>query len=147
MVDLGRLGPLSLGLIDEMADVCVVTTSGLPEMFEATRVLKKLGEISSANRLKLIFNRVPKGSSLSAADIEKALGMPVFAMIADCTGGLEDAYAAGHFLDEKLPLRKQIAQMAAKILGVDEKTAPGGMLGLVKLARSWMGPTNEVLKG
>jgi len=142
VVDLGRLGPVSMGLIDEMTDVCVVTTTGLPEMYEAKRVLRKLAELglTSSNRLKLIFNRVPKGSSLTGADIERAMGVGVFATLADCSEEMEDAYAAGHFLDQKLALRKQIAQMAAKILGMEEKTSSGGMLGLVRLARAWMGP-------
>ena len=141
VVDLGRLGPLSLGLVEEMTDLCVVTTSGLPEMYEATRVLKKLGELglTSGNRLKLIFNRVPKGSSLTAGDIEQAMGVPVFATLADCPAEMEAAYALGHFLDEKLVLRKQVAHMVARILGVEERTSPGGMLGLVKLARAWIG--------
>lgn len=143
VLDLGRLGPLALGLVEEMTDVCVVTTRGLPEMYEATRVLRKLGEFGlGANRLKLIFNRVPKGGSLTAADIEKAMGAPVFATLADCTEEMENAYAAGHFLDEKLALRKQVAQMVAKVLGVEEKASAGGMLGLVRLARAWIGPAS-----
>ena len=144
VVDLGRLCPLSLGLVEEMTEVFVVTTNGLPEMYEATRVLKKLGELGlgSGNRLKLIFNRLPKGNSLTLDDIEKAMGTPVFATVTECQEALEDAYAEGRFLDEKLVLRKQVAQMVAKILGVEEKALAGGMSGLVRLARAWMGPTS-----
>jgi len=149
VVDLGRLGPLSLGLIEDMTEICVVSTSGLPEMYEATRVLKRLGELglTSSNRLKLVFNRVPKGSPLTAEDIANAMGTPVFATLTDCAGELEDAFAAGRFLDERLPLRKQVAQLAARILGVEERASSGGMLGLVRLARSWMGVAGPTSAG
>jgi len=137
VVDLGRLGPCSLALLEEMGEIWLVTTKRLPEMFECSRVLRKLVEMGfGTNRTRLVFNRVPKLDSVSSSDIEKALGFPVFATLPECAREMDDAYANARFLDKALPVRRQIAQLTAKMLGIEEKPAPKGMLALFKFARA-----------
>jgi Flp pilus assembly CpaE family ATPase len=137
VVDLGRLNPHTMSLLEEVGEVYVVATDGLLEMFEASRVLRKLQDLGFADsRLRLVFNRASKSALIAGADIEKALGYPVFWTLGDYSKELGHAYAEGRFLDEGLTLRKQIAQLVARELGVEQKAPSRGMFGLFKLARA-----------
>jgi Flp pilus assembly CpaE family ATPase len=137
VVDLGRLNPHTMSLLEEVGEVYVVATDGLLEMFEASRVLRKLQDLGFADsRLRLVFNRASKSALIAGADIEKALGHPVFWTLGDYSKELGHAYAEGRFLDEGLTLRKQIAQLVARELGVEQKAPSRGMFGLFKLARA-----------
>jgi len=140
VVDLGRLNPTSVSLLEEISEVYVVATNGLPEICETGRVVKKLLELGfNSNQVHLVFNRVPNAIWLFSTDkdyLEKAVGFPVFWTIFDCSAEIEFAYAGGRFLDESLPIRKQIAGMVAHSLGAEKKAPPRGLLGLFKLART-----------
>ncbi|MBZ5724636.1 MAG: response regulator [Acidobacteriia bacterium] len=137
VVDLGRLSPVAMSLLEETSEIYVVTTNGLPEMYEATRVVRALLDRGfNSQRVHLVFNRVPKGSSLPGTDLARVFGVPVFWTIFDCAADLEEAYAVGRFLVEALPLRKQIAQLVARSLGVEPKAPARGLLRLFKLAPS-----------
>jgi Flp pilus assembly CpaE family ATPase len=137
VVDLGRLNPNIMSLLGEVDEVIVVATDGLPEMYEAGRVLPKLRDLGFADaRLRLVFNRTDKSALVSGADIEKALGHPVFWTLGDYSGEMGDAYAEGRFFDEGLTLRQQMARLVAKARGVEQKAPGRGMWGLFKLARA-----------
>ena len=137
VVDLGRLNPVTLSLLEEVNDVYVVTTNGLPEMYEAGRVLKRLGDLGfTDSQVRLVFNRVSKSAFALGPEVEKALGHPVFWTLGDYSREMENAYAEGRFLDEGLTLRKQVALLVAKTLGVEQKKPARGMFGLFKLARA-----------
>ncbi len=140
VIDLGRLTPLAISQRQEVSEIYVVTTSGLPEVYEAGRVMRRLLELDfNNNQVRLVFNRVPKPMSLFSTDtvyFEKAVGFPAFWTIFDCSREMEAAYAAGRFLDEVLPLRRQIAQLVAASLGAEPKAPARGLLGLLKLART-----------
>jgi Flp pilus assembly CpaE family ATPase len=137
VVDLGRLNPVTLSLLEEVNDVYVVTTNGLPEMYEAGRVLRRLRDLGfTDSQVRLVFNRVSKSAFVLGSDVEKALGHPVFWTLGEYSREMENAYAEGRFLDEELTLRKQVAQWVAKTLGVEQKKPARGMLRLFKLARA-----------
>lgn len=140
VLDLGRLSPISINLLQEIGEVYVVATTGLPEIFEANRAVRMLLDLGfTNNQVHLVVNRVPKTISLFTADsayFEKAVGFPVFSTIFDCSREIEVAYAKGRFLDEALPIRKQIAELVASSIGADKKAPARGLLGLFKLART-----------
>jgi len=122
VVDLGRLNAFSLSLTEEVNELFVVTTPEMPSLFEAGYVLKTLLErVGATGRTQLILNRLVKGTPSSTSDFEAALGHPVCATIADCSTELLEAYGKRQFLDERLPLRKQMRQVVAKLLGIAEE--------------------------
>ncbi len=137
VVDLGRLNPVAMSLLEETSEIYLVTTNGLPEMYEAKRVAHELIERGfTSQRLRLVFNRVPESASLPQAEFAKVFGVPVFWTIFDCADELAEAYARGRFLDESLPLRKQIAQLVARSLGTEPKPKARGLMRFFKLAPS-----------
>ena len=79
VVDLGRLNPQSMNLLTEIKELYLVCTAGLPEIYEAGRVLKKLLELGlSRDRVHVIFNRMRRSGQPNMAAFEEALGYPVF---------------------------------------------------------------------
>ena len=132
VIDLGRLSPLSMSLLEAITQLYVVSSGEIPELYEAGRLLRKLTTAHS-EKLRLVVNRTSKngfGSSL-----EKALGYPAFWTFADCSKELADNYSAGRFFDSGTSLQKQMAQMVAKSLGGDTKAASRNLLGFLNLAR------------
>jgi Flp pilus assembly CpaE family ATPase len=122
VVDLGRLNGFSLNLIPELSELFVVSTAEIPSLYEAGYVLKKLLDPGiTGGRTQLILNRLVKGGPSSISDLEAALGHPVSATLSDCSREVHEAYGNGQFLDERLPLRKQVRQLVAKLLGVAEE--------------------------
>ncbi|MGB7760778.1 MAG: response regulator [Bryobacteraceae bacterium] len=137
VVDLGRLNGFSLNLTPEVSELLVVTTPEVPSLYEAGYVLKKLLEPGmTGGRTRLILSRLLKKGPSYISDFEQALGCPVYATIGDCSSEVHEAYGNGRFLDERLPLRKQVQQMVAKLLGVAEepKAPPRTGRGLFRFA-------------
>ncbi len=137
VMDLGRLGPAALTLLEETNDLYVVTTGTLPEMYEATRVLKKIRDLGfNSGQIRLVFNKVSKSALLSSSELKKSMGEAAYWTLPDYSREMEDAYASGNFLGRSLPMRKQISQLVAKSLGVQPKPSGRSVLGLLKLARA-----------
>ncbi len=136
VVDLGRLTVSSLATLDEARDLFLLTTPELPALFETNRLLQRLLDAGfSREKLRLLVNRKAKGSSVDTEDIEKALGYPLYASIADDSREINEAYADGRFLDENLQIRKTIAQIVRKWRGVEEKPSARTGFGFLRFAR------------
>jgi MinD-like ATPase involved in chromosome partitioning or flagellar assembly len=118
VVDLGRAGPTSLRLLEELSEVYVVTTSGMLEVYETSRVLNKLQSLKlTENQLRLIINRVTGPSFVTKPAIEKALGHSACWTLPDYSSELEEAYSSGNFIDKAKSLRRQCEQLVARSLG------------------------------
>jgi Flp pilus assembly CpaE family ATPase len=72
------------------------------------------------DRLKLILNRVPKRSELAPGEIEKILGVPVYAVLPSSYPELHECYSLGKLLPERSFLGKQIRELAMRMAGLDE---------------------------
>jgi Flp pilus assembly CpaE family ATPase len=126
VVDLARLNLLSMNLLGEITTLYVVTTSELPSVSEVSRVLKKVLELQiTPEQLRLVFNRVPKATINSVAELEKALGYSVYASIGDYSAELAEAYGFGRTVEEGLAFHKQVSHMVNKSLGNPTARAKG----------------------
>jgi Flp pilus assembly CpaE family ATPase len=122
VVDLGRLTASKLAILEETKDLFIVTTPHLPALYEARSLLQKVLDAGfSREKLRLLLNRQTKGMSISVDQVEKALSYSVYASIADDSAEMNYAYADRRFLDDKLLVRKQIAQVMRKFRGIEEE--------------------------
>lgn len=137
VVDLGRMTAAKLAILEEIKDLFVVTTPHLPALYETIRLLQRLVDAGfPQEKVRLLLNRRTKGMPISVDELEKALGHSFYGTVADDSAEMSEAYADGRFLDEKLVLRKQVAQVLRKWRGVEEK--PSVRFGLGLLA-NWQG--------
>ena len=122
ILDLGRLSPLSIGLIPELNELMLVTTPGVLALYEAKRVAQKLMDLGfDRSRLHLILNRARKLSAISSQEVERTVGLGVFGILPSHTDGLDKAYREGKLLSESNALRVQIGGLAAKLAGIEKK--------------------------
>ena len=78
-------------------------------------------------KLQVLLNRKEKGMSISADQFEKAIGYPLYGSIADHSEEINGAYARGRFLDDNLQLRKQMAPIMQKWLGIEPAPVRAGL--------------------
>ena len=120
VADLGRnLNALSLALLEEIDDVFLVATLDLPALHQAKQVaLTLLDSGFSQSRLHLILNRAPKRSDLTGEEVERILGVPVYAALPNNYSELFEAYAHGNLLTSGSELGQHLGRLTMKIAGV-----------------------------
>jgi pilus assembly protein CpaE len=123
MVDLGRsLTRVGVAALEEMDEAYMVSTLEVPALHQAKQVLQILTDGGyGKDRLRLILNRVPKRSELAPAEIEKILGLPVYAVLPSSYPELHECYSMGKLLPERSYLGKQIRDLAFKMANVEKQ--------------------------
>jgi Flp pilus assembly CpaE family ATPase len=136
VIDLGRMGPLSMSLLDGMKQVYVVSSGGILELYEAGRVLRRLVEMGLGEQSRLILNRISKNTFDPTQGLEKALGHPSFWTFPECSRELFEAHSTGQFMNGETALQRQMALMVARSLGVETKSTARSILSLRNLVRA-----------
>lgn len=138
VVDLGRMTATSISFLPEVKDILLVTTHELPALYEVKRIIRNLLDLGfESDRIHLVVNRASKDIG-PVEDLVRVLGHPVRATLSDCTKELTEALLDGRPLKSDLPLRKQIAPLASRLIGKPEQVAPHAQRGLrlFRFARS-----------
>jgi pilus assembly protein CpaE len=126
LADLGRsLTRMSMAALEEIDEVCLVTTLEVPALHQAKQIVQTLIDSGyGKNRIKLILNRAPKRLDITPGELEKMLGTAIFAMVPNDYPELYETYAEGRMLTRTSELGKQIAKLASKLANLEEdKTA------------------------
>lgn len=85
VVDLGRsLNAVSASLLDGLDELCVVSTPSVMALYQAKLVVQRLLEVGfPRQQLRLILNRVPRRREFTAGEVQKLVGLPVYAELED----------------------------------------------------------------
>jgi pilus assembly protein CpaE len=120
VADLGRnLNPLTTSLLEDVDDVFLVATLDLPALHQAKQVIYALLDYGfSQSRLHLVLNRMPKRSDLTPEEVERILGVPVYATLPNNYPELFEAYAHGNLLPPGSELGQHLGRLTMKIAGV-----------------------------
>ncbi len=123
VVDLGRgLAPLVLSLVDELDEVFLVSTLEVPALHQTKVIVQTLLDAGYAqHRLKILLNRMPKRSEITLEELDRMLGVPVYATIPNDYQALHEAYSEGRLAAPNSYLARHFARVAAKIAGVTPK--------------------------
>ncbi|HTS28506.1 MAG TPA: AAA family ATPase [Bryobacteraceae bacterium] len=123
LADLGRsLSHLSMAALEEIDEVCLVTTLEVPALHQSKQIVQTLLDSGyGKSRIRLILNRSPKRLDITPGELEKMLGLPIFAMVPNDYPELYETYAEGRMLNRTSDLGKQIARLAAKLSGLEEE--------------------------
>jgi pilus assembly protein CpaE len=128
LVDLGRsLSRLCMAAMDEVDDLCLVTTLEVPALHQCKQIIQTLLDSGfGKSRLKLLLNRAPKRLDITPSELEKMLGTPIFAMVTNDYPELYETYAEGRMLNRTSELGKQMTKLAMKLAGLEEEPAAYG---------------------
>lgn len=126
VVDLGRsLNPVTMNALEEIDDACLVTTLEIPALHQAKQIAETLLSSGySRNHLRLIVNRAPKRMDIAERELEKMIGVPVYAAIPNNYPELYQCYSEGKLLARGSRLGQHIAELTRKLAGVDEESKP-----------------------
>jgi pilus assembly protein CpaE len=126
LVDLGRsLSRVAMAALEEIDEAFLVTTMEVPALHQSKQIVQTLIDTGyGKNRIKLILNRAPKRLDISADEMERMLGVPIFHTILDDYMELYETYAEGRMLNRNSDLGKQIAKLAVKLGSLEPEKVP-----------------------
>jgi pilus assembly protein CpaE len=123
LVDLGRsLSPICMAALEECDEACLVTTLEVPALHQAKQITQTLLDSGfGKHKIKLILNRSPKRLDITASELERMLGLPIFFMIPNDYPDLYETYAEGRMLNRTGELGRQISKLALKLANIEEE--------------------------
>ncbi len=132
MVDLGRsLSRMSMAALEEMDEVCLVTTLEVPALHQSKQIVQTLLDGGyGKERVRLILNRAPKRLDITPGELEKMLGLPIYGMVPNDYPELYETYAEGRMLNRNSDLGKQLARLASRLAGMEEDRGNKKLFGL-----------------
>jgi pilus assembly protein CpaE len=132
VVDLGRsLSRIGMAAMEEIDEACLVTTLEVPALHQSKQIIQTLLDSGyGKNRIRLIQNRSPKRLDITTAELEKMLGVPIFAMVPNDYPELYETYAEGRMLNRNSELGKNMATLAQKLSGIEDEKPPKKRFGL-----------------
>jgi pilus assembly protein CpaE len=135
LVDMGRFNELSMNLVGETNQLLLVSTSDVPSLYEAKRIVQKLSELGYAlGQIKLILNRASR-ADMDVPELEKTFGIPINSFCPEAKRELHEAYAEGKLLPGNSSLRKQIARIAEDITGAAAESGKASLRSFPGLRR------------
>ncbi len=124
VLDLGRLNGISGDMFDVVNQVFVVTTIGIPALYEAKRVIDTLVKAGvEGDRLRLIVNQIEETQGLSGRQLHQIFGTQVYARLSRDSEELHNACVLRKLPREDSAFRQQIAALARNVAGLPEKKA------------------------
>jgi pilus assembly protein CpaE len=123
IVDLGRsLSRIGMAAMEEVDEACLVTTLEVPALHQSKQIIQTLLDSGYGKaRIRLILNRSPKRLDITVGELEKMLGVPIFAMIPNDYPELYETYAEGRMLNRACELGKHMTRLAQKLSGIEEE--------------------------
>ncbi|MEK7409273.1 MAG: AAA family ATPase [Acidobacteriota bacterium] len=123
LADLGRsLNVLSLSVLEDMDQAFLVVTLDVLALHRAKQVVQTLLDLGySRQRLHLVLNRMPRQPDLTPAEVQKVLGLPIYAALPNSYPELYEAYSEGNLLSTATDLGRHLSKLAQKIAGVQEE--------------------------
>ena len=123
IADLGRsLCRVAMAALEEIDEVCVVTTLEVPALHQAKQIVQTLLDSGyGKNRIRLVLNRTPKRLDIALQELEKMLGVPIFSTILDDYPELYETYAEGRLLNRNSELSREISKFALKLASIEEE--------------------------
>jgi pilus assembly protein CpaE len=119
VVDLGRPSGLSLGLLDQLSEVLLVTTTDVPALYEARRAVDGLRRAGVAgDRIKMIVNPFSAKQELGAAELDRLFGVPVYATFSAAGRELHQACVQKRLPEETSVFGGEMAALARKLAGL-----------------------------
>jgi len=119
VVDLGRPSGFSLGLLDKVTELFLVTSTSVPALFEAKRAIDALHKAGfEGDRLRLIVNQLSRTQKFSGNDLDRIFGVPVYGRFAAASQDLHDACVQKKLPGRNSEFRLQMAALARKVAGL-----------------------------
>jgi pilus assembly protein CpaE len=119
IVDLGRPSGRSLGLLDQLSEVLLVTTTDIPALYEARRAVDELRRAGvEGDRIKMIVNPFSTKQELRGGELDRLFGAPVYATFSTAGKELHDACVQKRLPEEASIFGAEMSALARKLAGL-----------------------------
>jgi pilus assembly protein CpaE len=119
VADLGcTLNLATFTVLDEVDEIYLVTTLEVPSLHRAKQAVQALMNAGLGQRLHVILNRTPQRPDVTAAELERILGLPIDTMLPNDYYALYDAFCKGKLLPSGSHLSRQLTILAMRLAGV-----------------------------
>jgi pilus assembly protein CpaE len=125
VLDLGRnLTPATLAMLDGVDETYLVVTHEVPALHQAKQMIQVLLDTGyPAERIRLVLNRTSKRFDVTLEELERMLGLPIYATIENDFNRLHEAFSDGRLVDRNTTIGEDFARLAARIAGVSAEPA------------------------
>jgi pilus assembly protein CpaE len=146
VLDLGRLNQESLALLNTVSDIFVVTTTTIPSLYSAKRVIEVLQtEAIESDRIRLVVNYAGEIQPWSRGELNNMFGVPIYATIPNDSKELHSAGVQKRLPGKHSSIRKAIAGLARKLTGLPEESRKSTLTSLVSLAERFRKPAEDAV--
>jgi Flp pilus assembly CpaE family ATPase len=119
VLDLGRLTATSMGVLEGVDEVLVVTTTAVPSIYGAILVVNALkGGGFEEKQLSLIVNQSGKKKPLSEKEMDQLFGIQIAAWLSAVPDEMEEACQQKGLPGVNSVFRKQVATLARQVAGL-----------------------------
>ncbi len=123
LIDLGRsLSPVVMHVLQDLDETFLVTTLEIPALHQTKQIVQTLLDAGvPQHRLRVLLNRTPKRTEVTLDELDRMIGVPIYATLPNDYPSLYEAYSEGGLLPANTLLGRNFARIAAKIAGVQQK--------------------------
>jgi len=141
VLDLGRLNQDSSALVAALTDVFVVTSTAIPSLYNAKRVIEALqAEAIEPNRIRLIVNHVGESQPWSRGELNNMFGVATYGTVPNDARELHTAGVQKRLPGKNSNIRQAIAGLARKLSGRPEESRKGTLTSIISLADRFRKP-------
>jgi pilus assembly protein CpaE len=128
VLDFGRINCFSRSVANSVDELLVVTTPGIPALYESKRMLDGLVQAGfPRDQIRLIVNQAEESKSWPERDLTQMFGIQVHASLPSASDDLHDAYIGRRLPGENTKIRREIARLARRVAGLPEPQTKRGI--------------------
>jgi len=120
----GNLEKYSIELLHESRCILLVCTAELPALHLARERLALLRTLELESKVRIVLNRATRKDVIRPEEVEKLLGLPIYAILPNDYKGVHRAIALGKTVETGSELGKRLRQLAESLLNGGESQAP-----------------------
>jgi len=128
VLDLGRVNSCAPGILAAADELVVITTTGIPALYEARRAIETLRSAGMGDRIRLTVNQIEPLDACSQRDMNTIFGIEVSATLPSSSRELHEACVHKRMPEKNGAFSKGIAKLVQAIGGPQEP----------ELRRTWL---------
>ena len=122
VVDLGRPSKFSRSLLNQTTELFLVTTASVPALYETARAIEGLRDAGfEGDRVGIIVNQLPHRKRLPGKELDRLLGVPIYATFPDADQELHEACVQNRLPAKNSEFRLRMSALARQMAGLQQQ--------------------------
>lgn len=122
--------PVTMAAFEQADQIFLTTTVDLPSLRNVQRALPMLQRVTRGDkeRIRLLLNRFEKGGEVTTKEVERSVGIPVYATLSNDYEAVMRSLNTGKpvVLNGNSPYSQDLTKLGTRITGVQKQRTPSG---------------------